>query len=209
MEAISQTIANSNLLVRKDSMKQPLLCKTSSRMVSLVREKFNSMMEFNMACNPSAQHRYIERPIEAFARDTATMTDLNIAFGEGSACSWLVPQITDLSEFCGCRDKLSPHQIRETAIILSQKYGYIKVSEFLVFFAWMKAGVYGKFYGCLDPMVITSAFIDFLGDRAKKYTQISEEIQKRKAEEDRKIPRCTYAEWLEKKKQRENKEVQL
>ena len=172
-------------------------------MVSRISQRYDDISAFCKDCTPTAQRRYVEHPFDAYQRESATLTDLNLAFGDGSAATWLVPQLTDLSEFCGCKNKLQPHQLKEVAILLSRKYSYVKVSEFLLFFSKLKLGEYGTFYGSLDPMVITSAFLEFLDDRSAALTKIDEALREKKAEEENKIPVYTYEEWKKLQQARE------
>ena len=111
-----------------------------------------------------------------------------------------------VSEFCGCKDKFSEEQMDETAGLVSTAYPWLKVSELLLFFGWFKLGRYGKFYGCLDPMVITTALQEFLQERNTYLAKIDQQERERKAEEERKIPSYTYAEWQERKKQLKTEE---
>lgn len=171
-----------------------------------LRQKYGSVGNFLVKCNPSFQSYYTDKPIMAFRHDAPSLGLLRYTFGDNAPVSWLYAEIQTVSEFCGCRDKLSDEQMDETALLISTAYPWLKVTELLLFFGWFKLGRYGKFYGCLDPMVITTSLQDFLVERSNYLSKIEQQERERKEEEDRKIPRCTYAEWLEKKKQREKME---
>jgi hypothetical protein len=171
-------------------------------MVSSIIGRFPTIEDFCKACNPSAQQRYAAEPLSAFCRQTATLTDLNNAYrSRDAAASWLVPQLYNVSEFCGCKYKITNEQLKDIAMLLASSYAYVKVSEFLLFFAWFKQGRYGKFYGNVDPMVITTAFREFMEDRGRKYAEIENILAERKREEEKKKSHFTREQWMERKLQ--------
>lgn len=64
----------------------------------------------------------------------------------------------------------------------------------MLFFWWFKSGKYGKFYGNVDPMVITSALREFIRDRnAIIAKRDSMEIEKKETEWKKNA--MTYQEW--------------
>lgn len=171
-----------------------------------LRQKYGSIGNFLVKCNPSLQKFYTDKPLMAFKHDAPTLGLLRTTFGDNAPVSWLDAEMLTVSEFCGCKDKFSEEQMDETAGLVSTAYPWLKVSELLLFFGWFKLGRYGKFYGCLDPMVITTALQEFLQERNTYLAKIDQQERERKAEEERKIPSYTYAEWQERKKQLKTEE---
>lgn len=110
---------------------------------------------------PAAEER-------CFFGTAPTLSEVNIAYGEGASEEWLVYHLTDLNEFAGQRDKLSSFQLRQLARLLSQNYYYLKVTEFELFFRRFKMARYGTFYGSIDPLIITTAIRSFLIERANE-----------------------------------------
>jgi hypothetical protein len=102
----------------------------------------------------------------------ATLNELNIAYEQNAASAWLIPQLADLSEFCGCKTKISDEQIESLSQLMATEYGYITIPEFMLFFHRFKKGEYGQFYGNVDPMVITSSFCHFIEWRNRKLDDI-------------------------------------
>ncbi|MDR1623954.1 MAG: hypothetical protein LBS04_03170 [Tannerellaceae bacterium] len=47
---------------------------------------------------------------------------------------------------------------RELAGLIRTEYPFLKASEVLLFFHRLKCGRYGRFYGVVDALFITSAF---------------------------------------------------
>lgn len=117
----------------------------------------------------------------------STLAMLNQAFGNGAAASWLVTLITNLNIFAGSRS-MDNHQVRSLAVLLSQEYRDMKYSVMQLFFYRFKCGDFGRFYGKVDPMVITCALKDFVACCEQKRQQyLTEEyIIKRQEETHRK-----------------------
>lgn len=113
-----------------------------------------------------------------------TLATVNRKYGVGTANAWLIPQIANLSEFCGCKEKITPIQIKECASIIANEYYFLKVSELMLFFYLFKAGRYGKFYGNVDPMVITCSLRQFLTDRSDAIFHHDSEVRRLQEEKE-------------------------
>lgn len=99
---------------------------------------------------------------------------------------WLIPQLYDLSEYCGCKDKLRGRPLEQCASIIALEYFYLKVSELMLFFHRFKSGRYGRFYGAVDPLVITTSLRDFIRERNDAYAVHEQEKRKAREKEERK-----------------------
>lgn len=108
--------------------------------------------------------------------------------------AWLMTQLYNLSEFCGCRNKLGDNQLEDCATLIAQNYYYLKVSELMLFFYRFKLGMYGKMYGSVDPLVIMTAIRDFITYRSEN---IAEQEQKQLDERilNDRINACSYEEY--------------
>lgn len=115
-----------------------------------------------------------------------TLAKIGARWGKSTSSAWLIPQLATLSEFCGCKSKITPEQIKECAILITQNYFYLKVSELMLFFYRFKQGKYGRFYGSVDPLVIMTALQEFLRERNDAIFDHESELNRRKAEADRK-----------------------
>ncbi len=150
--------------------------------------------DFAVAHNPSVQLALCRNEEDCFFGGYPTLAGLNGAYGSTSAAYWLVPQLTDLSEFCGCKDKLTGGALKTCAVIIGQQYGYLKVSELMLFFYRFKTGRYGRFYGSVDPLIIMQALHEFIRERDAAYErrESAEREKQRKAWRDEAV---TYSEY--------------
>lgn len=117
---------------------------------------YNPSKQFSLCCNAEDCH----------FGDYPTLAEIDATYGAKSAAYWLVPQLLDLSEYCGCRDKLTGAVLKQCAELIAQEYKHLKVTEMLLFFRRFKSGRYGHFYAVVDPLVITEALGTFSRERA-------------------------------------------
>lgn len=156
--------------------------------------KFGDKDSFLIKVNPKTQVHFALKKEIAIMGDYPTLTDICQAYGKTFAEQWLYPQIVDLSVFTGAKN-LDKEQVRSLASVIAAEYRYLKITELLLFFHRFKAGHYGRFYGSVDPMVITCAIRDFIKERNIIIDQCEREMNNKKLESD-KQGTMTYEEYL-------------
>lgn len=137
---------------------------------------------------------------EAIVSDSPTLTDMNTTYGKNTAVMFLIPQLFDLSEFCGAKEKFTERQIRETASLIATSYPWLKVKEVMTFFKQFKMGNYGHFYGSVDPMKVLCALKEFLSYRSEVYAEYEQQKAQEKIAEDKLLPTISYEDWVKEKK---------
>ena len=135
--------------------------------------------------------------------DYPTLTDICLTYGKTFSEQWLYPQIADLAMFTGAKN-LTKEQMRGLASVIAVEYRYLKVTELLLFFYRFKTGRYGRFYGAVDPMVITCALREFMKERNSLIDIYERELREQYLEEQKKLPVITREQWLEMKKSQES-----
>lgn len=118
--------------------------------------------------------------------DYPTLAELDKKFNGRFSAAWLMAHLHDLSEYCGCKDKLAGQPLRQCASIIASDYYYLKVTELMLFFNRFKLGRYGRFYGSVDPLVITTALRTFVDERSVALHKHESELYEREMEEWRK-----------------------
>lgn len=113
-----------------------------------------------------------------------TLIELNLGYSWNTAVKWLSVQLFDLNEYCGCKEKMTNRQLEQCANIIVHGYGWLKVSEMMLFLVRFKQARYGRFYGAIDPMIILSALKDFVRERQDAYFHYEQEGRERKAAEE-------------------------
>ena len=102
--------------------------------------------------NPELQHVCATNVERAYFGTAPTLFTLRCAYHDEAATEWMLPQLYDLGEYCGVKEKLD---------------NFLKVTEVMLFLHRLKSGHYGHFYGAIDPMVIVTALrFNFMRERA-------------------------------------------
>lgn len=118
-----------------------------------------------MTFNPDHQVAYTKDLRKVFLGQAPKLGVVRSAYGHETIESWVEIHLNNLSEFAGCKEKLTLAQVDETARMMIEGYGYLNVAEMMLFFQKFKRCEYGKFYGAVDPMVILGALRDFCEER--------------------------------------------
>lgn len=153
-----------------------------------------------MTFNPAKQIPYCRNVERCFIGTAPTLKVVEEVYGDRVAESWIAIQIRDLSEFAGCKDKLSTTQIDQIAKVILLNFAYLKVTELMYFFVLFKSGKFGKFYGSVDGLVITEALQDFCQLRRDMIWQFEQKrIQAERLETEKKHSEraMSYEEWCE------------
>ena len=133
------------------------------------------MSEFN----PDIQSVVCKDPQKCWFGKYPTLEQLNRIYGEKTSEDWLIAQLDNLMLFCGCKGKLNASQLFELSNLISNSYPYLRISEIMLFFNYLKRGKYEKFYGSVDPIKIMVSLDVFVSDtRSKAYAAKEEEIAK-------------------------------
>jgi hypothetical protein len=160
--------------------------------------RYGDKNHFLAIFNPDLQAKACKFPDRCLFGDAPTLAEINITYGDTMATMWLIPQLYDLSEYCGCKDKLQGKPLEQCASVIAGEFFYLKVSELMLFFHRFKTGRYGRFYGAVDPLVITTSLRDFIRERNDAYAIHEQEERKaREGEERRGKVLMSYEEYKE------------
>ncbi len=164
---------------------------------------YGEPMAFLSKYNPDYQMQICNNTDECLFGNYPTLGKLTW-YGKNMPKAWMLAQLTDLSEYCGCKDKLEGKALEHCAEIITLRYNYLKISEIMLFIFRFKAGDYGKFYGSVDPLTITTSLNRFIIDRNILIDKYNSELQEKRIEEGKKG--CiSYEEYLRQKAEREKK----
>lgn len=99
--------------------------------------------------------------IEPIMGNYPTLSQFANKRGRNVVIAWINYNIVLTSEFCGCKDKITPNQAKECARMILSRYYMLKTSELVLFFQKLQFGDYGHFYGSIDPQRILCALREF------------------------------------------------
>ena len=187
---ISQVLHN-ELKKRQTSLNH--CCPRSSE----IKSKYgNTARDFLLAVTPVQQSILYKNIEDCYFGDYPTLSELNMAYSPKVAQAWIIPQLVDLSEFCGVKEKFTQNQLNQCSDIIANDFFYLKTSEIMLFFAKFKRCCYGRFYGSVDPLVIIESLKKFCIERNKAYYDKEEKENERRIEESLKKS-CTWEEYAE------------
>jgi len=146
-------------------------------------KKHGSKENFLTEFNPDLQKSICGKIDDCYFGDYPTLSMLKEGYGENTPVVWLLPQLYNLSEYCGCREKLKGASLEDCANVIAIEFNFLKVSELMLFFHRFKSGYYDRFYGSVDPLIITKSLHKFLSERAAAYAEFEKELERKKYEE--------------------------
>ena len=187
----------------EENKKNVLQCVSGNlqRKMEAVCRRYGNREKFLHQMSPIYQTYAAQNPDKAFFGDAPTLTVINATYGKNTAVMWLIPQLNNVSRFCGCKERLTDEVTEELARSIAAEYYYLKTSELMLFLQRFKMGHYGRFYGAVDPLVITTALQDFLADRRTAYAKHQQEEERKQREAWEKEERITYEEYKQLKEQ--------
>lgn len=156
-------------------------------------KRYGDSAHFVVTFNPDIQYQCAGNLQRTFMGSAPTLGVVSEAYGQNITETWLAIQIRDLSEFSGCKDKLTTKQIDTMVRTICTVFPYLKVTELAYFFLLFKSGKYGKFYGAVDGLAITEALQDFLAERREIINKYEQEEREREKE----IEEARHAERVE------------
>lgn len=125
---------------------------------------------------------------------------LRDTYGEHVAESWIEIMLERLSEFAGVKDKMDQQHLSMLSAIILGEYSQLKMSEFMFFVGRVMAGKYGRFYGNVDPMEISTFLDRFVRERNVEIGRLeAQDIVRRHQEEQAhwKDNAISYEEWVQ------------
>lgn len=145
---------------------------STNSLAAAVVERYGNAAKFLSTFPPQNQIKFSSDLARLFRGAAPAIALVAKAYGMATAESWLEIQLHDLNEYVGCKTKQDILQKEQTARVIISEYGYLKVTELMYFFLLLKAGRFGKFYGVVDAMDITTALNRFLDLRDKELDKI-------------------------------------
>lgn len=161
--------------------------------------KYNNFEKLAMQFSPNKQVNFARHSEYCLVGNCPSLADVSCMFGQKQAAVWVECQLKDLWEYIGVKKKIDTLQTEDISRIITSEFYYLKLSELMLFFAQFKAGRYGKFYGGIDPLVITESLQKFKKWRVETLDRVQqeEEQEKRNARPTNDPERITYTEWQE------------
>lgn len=180
---------------------QTSLTPCCPRKAEIIAKYGSSAKEFILTVSPSQQSVLYKNIHDCYFGDYPTLGELNGTYSPNAAQAWIIPQLVDLSEYCGVKEKFTTNQLNQCSEIIANDYFYLKISEIMLFFARFKRCCYGRFYGSVDPLIITEALKEFVRERNIAYYENEKRIEEKRIKESYENS-CTWEEYAERSGQK-------
>lgn len=159
-------------------------------------KSYPSYESFFVEFNPSRQVDFGEDEKKAIMGEYSPIAVLDVAYGNGTAAAWLVEHIGNLNTYSGSKN-MDDKQTKVLAQMLATEYKYMKLSVMMLFFYRFKCGHFGKFYGKVDPMVITCALKDFADECEQKRQEYINEENLVQKQQETDLRESIYRKWCD------------
>lgn len=120
-----------------------------------------------------------------FTEKCPTLAEVEARTRPGVAEAWIVAQLTELARNANVAQAPDKGQLMAAASTIAAEYGYLKLSELQLFFHRFNAGLYGRFYGSVSPIQVTTSLRVFLRERDEALWQAENSRLMAEREEDR------------------------
>lgn len=129
-------------------------------MEAALLRQYPTLVDFGNKFNIHAVSKYGKKEYldAAINGNYCTLKGLQKAYGEGAPQAWLIIQLTGLSQALGLTDKTTRFQLEEIAEMLYDDWGWLKYTEFLQAFRYLRKLYY---YGRFDTSTILNGFKDW------------------------------------------------
>ena len=146
--------------------------------------------------NPAMQVKYCSYPVRCVMGNAPTLAKVRKEYGTQTALDWLRVQINDYQNYVAVKDdnEMPTEVANEVAALILEDFYYLKMTEIMLFFRWLKTGRYGELYGRINPQTFFCKLREFV--RERNDIIFHEENKRRLKEEMLQAKKAiTYSEW--------------
>jgi hypothetical protein len=165
-----------------------------------MKARYGQAGDFLAVFTPQCQAYAAQHAERAYTGTAPSLLAVEKGYSVQALEVFLCMQLEDLNMFASVKTKLPMDRQRELAGLIRSEYPMLKASEVLLFFQRLKCGRYGRFYGAVDALFITSALAQFMQERRADLIRIDEERKEREKAVQPASNAITYQEYLRRKK---------
>ena len=167
-----------------------------------MRERYGDGRRFLETFTPDLQIVAARHPERAYRGTAPTLAEIAAGYGEPLAVVWICVQLENVNLFAGAKEKMPVSRQKELATLILTEYPFLKASELLLFFYRLKCGKYGRFYGTVDALTITTSLLQFMDERKRELGRLLQMESERQADAPA-SGGMTYDEYLRWKQQKQ------
>lgn len=148
--------------------------------------------------------------IATYYEEAPTLGEMARAYGDMVAVAFLKAQFIKINDFAGSKQKISDGQLEDLSLQIVAEYPHLNLLEVIVFCGRLRSGMYGEFYGSVDPMKILYGLGLFCKDREKdisRYETAREKEELARKREEWAKNSISWEEWQAIKAEAEKKSL--
>lgn len=169
-----------------------------------MKHRYGQAKEFLEVFTPQLQALAAQHAERAYTGVAPSLLVVEKGYGVPTLEVFLCLQLEDLNMFAGVKTKLPIERQRELSRLIYTEYPFLKTTEVLLFFHRLKCGRYGRFYGTVDALFITSALAQFISERRSDLIRIDEARKENEKASQPLSKGITYQEYLRRKQLKQN-----
>lgn len=161
-----------------------------------MRKRYGEAKKFLDVFTPELQTLAAREWEKAYTGLAPHLSVVSHGYGADTAIVWLCLQLENINLFAGVKEKMPVNRQKELAGLILTEYGHLKITELLLFFHRLKCGRYGRFYGSVDALTISSSLLQFMDERKRELALIAEKQEKTSQQQPPSPTAISYAEYL-------------
>nr|DAZ72504.1 MAG TPA: hypothetical protein [Caudoviricetes sp.] len=169
--------------IKQETSLQVSQTNAKAAQIACLTKKYSTFEQLGAAFNPTAAARLPNNIDKVFNSDTPTLLLVSEVYGREKAIKWIEVHINSIDLYTQVKNDLNEGARNEMANLILSHYGFLKLPEFMLFVARFKLGIYGRFYGSFDPLVLCEALKKFRIDRNEELERIRIRNAQRETEE--------------------------
>lgn len=154
-----------------------------------VKQRYPTFDVLATAFNPSIGALLLSNIEKVYSDKAPTFAVVSEVYGIDSAVWWVKTQVMSIDVYNTTKQDADEKDVIELSKLIVRGYPHIRLTEFALFVARFKLGLYGKFYGAFDPLTVSEAFGKFLYQRRHEFERAERMRIQREIEESRAIVR--------------------
>ena len=180
-----------------------LATETTPQALADMRKRYGDAQGFLSIFTPDLQIAAARHPERTYTGTAPTLATIAVGYGEPVAIVWICIQLENVNLFAGVKEKMPVSRQKELSVLILTEYPFLKASEMLLFFHRLKCGRYGRFYGSVDALTITTSLLQFMDERRKESVRYRQPDTAAPAITTPSSSGITYEEYLRLKEQKQ------
>ena len=168
-----------------------------------MRKRYGDAQGFLSIFTPDLQIAAARHPERTYTGTAPTLATIAVGYGEPVAIVWICIQLENVNLFAGVKEKMPVSRQKELSVLILTENPFLKASEMLLFFHRLKCGRYGRFYGSVDALTITTSLLQFMDERRKESVRYRQPDTAAPAITTPSSSGITYEEYLRLKEQKQ------